>query len=65
MTTELVGPAQALADALTESLDGDDRVSYLDVLDALATSGLTLTVDEAQNASKTYAVAAEMEGLLI
>ena len=62
--SDLTGMAAQIAADLSDPDEGV-RISYLDVLDALATSGLTLTVDEEQNASKTYAVAVEMEGLLI
>jgi hypothetical protein len=48
--------AAQLAEALTELLDAD-HIGYLGVLDALATVGLTLTADEAKEASRAYATA--------
>lgn len=61
MTLDLVRAANELADLLTDSLDGDDqRIGYLDVLDALASCRLTLTEDDHQ-ASRAYAESADLE----
>jgi hypothetical protein len=61
---DLTGMASQLAEALTELLDTED-IGYLGVLDALATVGLTLTADEAKEASRAYATAVDMEGLWV
>jgi hypothetical protein len=58
---DLTGMAAQLAEALTETMD-DQRISYLDVLDALASAGVTLAPDTDGEVSRAYATAAEMEG---
>ena len=61
---DLIRAAEKVAADLTDTLDGDERIGYLDVLDALASAGLTLTVDDERTVSNTYIEACEMEGLL-
>lgn len=62
---DLIRAAEQVAADLTDGLDPDDlRIGYRDVLDALASAGLTLTVDPERTVSNTYIEACEMEGLL-
>jgi hypothetical protein len=61
--TDLVLAAHQIADALTECLDDDQRIGYLDVLDALGICRLTLTEDD-HTASRVYAEATDLEKVL-
>lgn len=56
--------AAQLADTLNETLDVDE-IGYLDVLDALAAAGVTLTADTGHGASPAYLEAVELEGLWV
>jgi hypothetical protein len=60
MTVDLVRAAHEIADALTETLEDDQRIGYLDVLDALGICRLALTEDDHQ-ASEAYVQAADLE----
>lgn len=57
----LTGMAAQLAEELTDTLDVE-TISYLALLDALASAGVTLTPDTDGDASRAYAIAVEMEG---
>ena len=62
---DLIRAAEQIASDLTDALDPDDlRIGYVDILDALASAGLILTVDPERTVSKVYIEACEMEGLL-
>jgi hypothetical protein len=63
LDSDLTTRAANLCQELNQTLDSDQRIGYLDLLDALATAGLTLTADETKEASRAYATAVEMEGL--
>lgn len=61
--TDLAIAAQQLAEELTETL-GAEKISYLDVLDALATSGLILERIPDSNVTGIYLHSCELEGLV-
>ena len=61
--TDPVQAAAQLAEELTETL-GAEKISYLDVLDALATSGLILERIPDSNVSGIYLESCELEGLV-
>ena len=61
--TDLVRDAAQLAEELTETL-GAEKISYLDVLDALATSGLILERIPDSNVTGIYLESCGLEGLV-
>lgn len=63
MNDDVTTKAARLTQDINDMYGSGQRISYLDILDALATAGLTLTVDETHEASRAYAAAVEMEGL--
>lgn len=54
MSNDVSGNANVLAEYITRELLDDEGVSTLGLLDALASCGLTLVVDEAGESSLAY-----------